>query len=233
MIKLSWFYVVSCLANKKRCGVPLIYTRFIIEEGRGWGLELTRPRIIQNIEDYFGDEIAVLSSPGLSHLLMFQCEAEKTPNPISCDEHGLDNVIYKVGTQITKKCLWKRDTRSIACTLIKPQPNIVSFPHFCSVKVLKPLAAILTPLVTLPSFMMTSPNGNIFRVTGPLCGKFTGHRWIPLTKASDAEVRCFLWSAPWINGWVNNREAADFRRHRAHYDVIVMFTRQSPFDIAV
>ena len=30
--------------------------------------------------------------------------------------------------------------------------------------------------------MMTSSNGNIFRVTGPLCGEFTGHRWIPLTK---------------------------------------------------
>ena len=26
----------------------------------------------------------------------------------------------------------------------------------------------------------------------------------------------------WINGWVNNREAGDFRRHRGHYDVIVM-----------
>ena len=25
-------------------------------------------------------------------------------------------------------------------------------------------------------FMMTSSNGNIFRVTGPLCGEFTGHR---------------------------------------------------------
>ena len=28
----------------------------------------------------------------------------------------------------------------------------------------------------------------------------------------------------WINGWVNNREAGDFRHHRAHYDVIVMNT---------
>ena len=36
---------------------------------------------------------------------------------------------------------------------------------------------------------MTSSNGNIFRVTGPLCEEFTGHRWIPLTKASDAEQR--------------------------------------------
>ena len=35
--------------------------------------------------------------------------------------------------------------------------------------------------------MMTSSNGNIFRVTGHLCGEFT--------KASDAEIWCFLWSA--------------------------------------
>ena len=27
---------------------------------------------------------------------------------------------------------------------------------------------------------------------------------------------------PWINGWVNNREAGDLRFHGAHYDVIVM-----------
>ena len=43
--------------------------------------------------------------------------------------------------------------------------------------------------------MMTSSNGNIFRVTGHLCGEFTGPRWIPRTKASDAELWCFLWSA--------------------------------------
>ena len=36
----------------------------------------------------------------------------------------------------------------------------------------------------------------IFGVTGPLCGEFTGHRRIPLTKASDAERWCFLWSPP-------------------------------------
>ena len=44
--------------------------------------------------------------------------------------------------------------------------------------------------------MMTSSDGNIFRVTGFLCGEFTGHWWIPLLKASDAELWCFLWSAP-------------------------------------
>ena len=44
--------------------------------------------------------------------------------------------------------------------------------------------------------MMTSSNGNIFRVTGPLCGEFTGHRWIPRIKASDAELCSFLSSVP-------------------------------------
>ena len=60
------------------------------------------------------------------------------------------------------------------------------------------------------------------RVTGHLCVEFTGPRWIPRTKASDAELWCFLWSASWINGWVNNREADDLRRHRALYEVIAM-----------
>ena len=75
----------------------------------------------------------------------------------------------------------------------------------------------------LTLIMMMSSNGNLSRVTGPLCGEFTDHRWIPLTKASDAELWRFLSSVPaWINGWVNNREAGDLRRHRARYDVIVM-----------
>ena len=35
--------------------------------------------------------------------------------------------------------------------------------------------------------MMTLSNGNIFWVTGPLWGEFTGHRWTPRTEVSDAE----------------------------------------------
>ena len=38
----------------------------------------------------------------------------------------------------------------------------------------------------------------IFRVTGPLWGESTGYRWIPLTMSSDAELRCFLWTAPFL-----------------------------------
>ena len=48
--------------------------------------------------------------------------------------------------------------------------------------------------VASPPRMMTSSNGSILRVTGLLCGEFTGHRWIPHTKASDGELWCFLWS---------------------------------------
>ena len=71
--------------------------------------------------------------------------------------------------------------------------------------------------------MITSSNGNIFRVAGHLHGEFTGHRWIPRTKASDWRgALLFSLICAWMNGWVNNREAGDLRRHRAHYDVIVM-----------
>ena len=55
--------------------------------------------------------------------------------------------------------------------------------------------------------MTTSSNGNIFRVTVPLCGEFAGDRWIPLT--------------------VNNRYASDLRRRRAHHDVTVIISHKS------
>ena len=44
--------------------------------------------------------------------------------------------------------------------------------------------------------MRPSSNENIFRVTGPLCVEFTGHRWISPHKGSDADLGWFLWSAP-------------------------------------
>ena len=39
----------------------------------------------------------------------------------------------------------------------------------------------------------------------------------PVTRSFDVFLIC-----AWINGWVNNREAGDLGRHRAHLDVIVM-----------
>ena len=43
--------------------------------------------------------------------------------------------------------------------------------------------------------IISSSNGNIFRVTGPFCGEPTGDWWIPLTKANEGELWYFLWSA--------------------------------------
>ena len=69
--------------------------------------------------------------------------------------------------------------------------------------------------------MMTLSNGNIFRITGPLCGEFTGHRWIPhkrpVTRSFDVFFNLRL-----NNGWANIREAGDLRRHRVHYDVTII-----------
>ena len=79
-------------------------------------------------------------------------------------------------------------------------------------------------------YMITSSNGNSFRATGHLCGEFIGHRWNPRTKASDAELWCFFICVR-MNGWVNNRETGNLRRHRAHYDVTAMITKMRTFMI--
>ena len=47
----------------------------------------------------------------------------------------------------------------------------------------------------------------------PVTGEFPAQR--PVTRSFD-----FFFNWVWINSWVNNGEASDFRRHRAHYDVI-------------
>ena len=44
--------------------------------------------------------------------------------------------------------------------------------------------------------MITSSNGNLFRVTYPLCGEFTGHQWILIIKASVLELWYFIWTGP-------------------------------------
>ena len=66
---------------------------------------------------------------------------------------------------------------------------------------------------------MTSSNGNIFRVTGHLRGEF------PVNSPHKGQWRgalMFSLICVWINDLINNREAGDLRRYRAHYDVIVI-----------
>ena len=66
--------------------------------------------------------------------------------------------------------------------------------------------------------MMTSPNGNIFRVTGPLCGEFTGtgvfHAQRPLTRSFDVffdlRLNKRLSKQPW--GWWFETSSWSLRR---------------------
>ena len=68
---------------------------------------------------------------------------------------------------------------------------------------------------------LVSYHDEIFRVTGlcagnsPATGEFSSQR--PVTRSFDVFFDLRL-----KNGWANNRDADDLRRHRAHYDVTVM-----------
>ena len=55
----------------------------------------------------------------------------------------------------------------------------------------------------------------------PLAGEFSAHR--PVTRSFDV-----FFDLRSINGWVNNGEAGDLRRHRVHNDIIVMGIRVNP-----
>ena len=70
--------------------------------------------------------------------------------------------------------------------------------------------------------MMTSSNGNIFHVTGPLCGEFAVSLVNSPHKGQWRGALMFYLICAWTNGWVNNREAGDLRRHHDHCDVTAM-----------
>ena len=54
-------------------------------------------------------------------------------------------------------------------------------------------------------------------------------RWIPQHKGQWRGALMFSLICVWINGWVNNLDASDLRRHRGHYDVIVMLVLVSRY----
>ena len=72
--------------------------------------------------------------------------------------------------------------------------------------------------VDVVTYIMSSSNGNIFRVTCPLWGN------PPVTGDSPHKG---LWSGAlvfslicaWTHGWASNRDADDLRRHHNQYDV--------------
>ena len=74
---------------------------------------------------------------------------------------------------------------------------------------------------------MTSSNGNIFSVTGPLWGESTGDRHPPVTSEflSQRLVKQsfdFSLICAWTNDWANNRDTGDLTCHHDHYDITAM-----------
>ena len=67
-----------------------------------------------------------------------------------------------------------------------------------------------------------------------LCGEFTGHRWIPLTKASDADIWCFfdlrlntrLRKQAW-RWWFDTPSRSLWRHCTVHTVSIVVFTHHA------
>ena len=81
--------------------------------------------------------------------------------------------------------------------------------------------------------MMTPSNGYIFSVTGLLCGEFPAHRWIPVTKANDVYLWCFLWCAPEETVEQIIETPVILGRPIAHYDVTVMMGIHMRFSISL
>ena len=71
------------------------------------------------------------------------------------------------------------------------------------------------------SLILTSSNGTFSMLlaicvgNAPVTGEFPTQR--PVTRSFDISL-----ISAWTNGWANNRDAGDLRRHRPHYDVTVI-----------
>ena len=157
-------------------------------------------------------------TPGYMHTILHTSLAQSWHCPIAIPE-GLG---YKSNS--AKQTVWIfvlylrfRFHDPVLCiTILQTLFWNVNFPS-CTSHVTEYLPMLARLVDHLPLPMMTSSNGNILRVTGHLCGEFTGPRW---RQWRGALMFSLIWV--WINGWVNNRQAGDLRRYPAHYDVTVM-----------
>ena len=90
-------------------------------------------------------------------------------------------------------------------------------------KMIRPVESTVSEHIKFEVYHDDVIKWKLFRVAGPLCGSPVN----PPHKGQWRGALIFSLICAWINGWVNNREAGDLRRHLAHYDVIVMTTNGS------
>ena len=106
---------------------------------------------------------------------------------------------------------------------------------FCGLSFIRGISITWLAWLSLWWFpMMTSSNGKFFRVTGHLCGEFTGPRWIPHTKASDAELWCFFYlrlnkrlSKQWWGWWFETLSRPLWRHRNAQCMTSLLYNGNS------
>ena len=88
------------------------------------------------------------------------------------------------------------------------------------------IASVFSGCIEICMYMMTSSNGNIFRVTGPLCGEFTGPGEFPTQRPVTRSFDVFLdlrlnkrlSKQPW--GWWFETPSWSLWRQRNEQDLI-------------
>ena len=111
------------------------------------------------------------------------------------DDTGRNDVLV-----LHEICLWNKNIASWCANFIRPMIEGRAVIYSCciiyiTVRILHNNRYWNVSVTDhMMNIIMTSSNGNVFRVTGHLCGELTCPRWITHTKASDADLSCFLWS---------------------------------------
>ena len=117
----------------------------------------------------------------------------------------LDNGLGEVGAafHIVRVVVHNNPNNMKCSTMAKVSSGLLSYSlasmtefRYCTIRFHSLQILDIHINLNFKSNMMRSSKGNTFCVTGHLCREFTGPRWIPRTKASDAKLWCFLSSAP-------------------------------------
>ena len=110
---------------------------------------------------------------------------------------------------LTKRLHWLRQWLSAEQAITSPEPVMAMFTDFYGEKWTRGIHGDVIKWKHFPRYWPFVRGIYRSPVNSPHKGQWRG--------ALMFSVICV-----WIHGWVNNREAGDFRRYRAHYDVIVM-----------
>ena len=105
----------------------------------------------------------------------------------------------------------------MACHLFNAKPLPEPMLPFCQLDLLKTSVKFESKYKTFHSWKW------IWK-----CHLGNGRRFSPVNSPHKGQWRgalMFSLICTWINGWVNNHEAGDLRRHHAHYEAIVMSRR--------